>query len=68
MNITKTTFAFTLIQAILGVTASSMQDHYPSASFWCGYGVAISGAVLLTIKQFFPASQPPAQTVIKRAP
>ena len=58
MNITYSTFFFTLLQAVLGITASSMQDKHPDVAFWCGYGVAISGAVLLNIKQFFGPVKP----------
>lgn len=56
MNITRSTFIFTLIQSILGVTAASVQERFPDVSFWCGYGVAVSGAILLTIKQFYPTN------------
>ena len=59
MKITFATFTCTLIQGILGVTASAVQTKYPDVSFWCGYGVAITGVVLLTIKQFFPTQEPP---------
>lgn len=57
MNITRSTFICTVIQGILGVTASSLQDRYPEVAFWCGYGVAVSGVVLLNIKQFFPKKE-----------
>ena len=51
MNITQSTFYFTILQGVLGVTASSLQDRYPEIAFWCGYGVAIAGVLLLNIKQ-----------------
>lgn len=57
MNITRSTFICTVIQGILGVTASSLQDRHPEVAFWCGYGVAVSGVVLLNIKQFFPKKE-----------
>lgn len=53
MNITTSTFIFTILQGVLGVTASSLQDRHPDIAYWCGYGVAISGVILLNIKQFF---------------
>lgn len=55
MNITASTFFFTVLQGILGVMASSMQDKYPDIAWWSGIGVAISGVILLNIKQFFPS-------------
>lgn len=57
MNITRSTFICTVIQGILGVTASSLQDRHPEIAFWCGYGVAVSGVILLNIKQFFPKKE-----------
>ena len=57
MNITRSTFICTVIQGILGVTASSLQDRHPEVAFWCGYGVAVSGVGLLNIKQFFPKKE-----------
>lgn len=56
-NITTSTFFFTILQGILGVTASSLQDRHPDIAYWCGYGVAIAGVVLLNIKQFFQPKQ-----------
>ena len=53
MNITTSTFLFTILQGVLGVTASSLQDRHPDIAYWCGYGVAVSGVILLNIKQFF---------------
>lgn len=56
-NITTSTFIFTVLQGVLGVTASSLQDKHPDVSFWCGYGVAVLGIVLLNIKQFYAPKQ-----------
>lgn len=53
MNITKSTFIFTVLQGILGVMASSFQERYPDISWWSGIGVAVSGVILLNIKQFY---------------
>lgn len=52
LNITQSTMWFTIIQGILGVSSSTLQDRYPEVSFWCGYGVAVTGVILLNIKQF----------------
>lgn len=56
-NITNSTFFFTILQGILGVTASSLQDRHPDIAYWCGYGVAIAGVILLNIKQFYQPKQ-----------
>jgi MFS-type transporter involved in bile tolerance (Atg22 family) len=53
MNITISTFIFTLLQSILGIFAGSLAEQYPKVAFWCGIGVAVSGSVLMTLKQFF---------------
>ena len=53
MNITASTFIFTVAQGILGVTAASLQDRHPDIAYWCGYGVAVLGVILLNIKQFY---------------
>ena len=52
MNISKSTFYFTVMQGILGVLAGSLQDRYPEVAFWSGISVAILGVILLNIKQF----------------
>lgn len=56
-NITYSTFTFTVIQGILGVMASAFQERYPDIAWWSGIGVAISGVILLNIKQFFLPKQ-----------
>jgi hypothetical protein len=58
MNITKSTFWFTLAQGILGVLAGSLQDRYPEVAFWSGISVAILGVILLNIKQFGQPKDP----------